>query len=121
MNKDVRFNLWYWLAALAGILFIQYLYSANQQVAPILYSEFEQYLREGRVAEVAISDNFIRGEFKQPLEGGERYFTTTRVDPVFANELQQYDVRFTGRIDRQSLPNVNGAEAPEPQPLADVG
>ncbi|WP_191060982.1 ATP-dependent zinc metalloprotease FtsH [Geminicoccus harenae] len=106
MNKDVRFNLWYWLAALAGILFIQYLYSTNQQVAPILYSEFEQYLREGRVAEVAISDNFIRGEFKQPLEGGERYFTTTRVDPDFANELQQYDVRFTGRIESNFLSDL---------------
>uniref|UniRef100_UPI00135747B8 ATP-dependent metallopeptidase FtsH/Yme1/Tma family protein n=1 Tax=Geminicoccus flavidas TaxID=2506407 RepID=UPI00135747B8 len=106
MNKDVKFNLWYWLAALAGILFIQYLYTTSQQVAPILYSEFEQYLREGKVAEVAISDNFIRGEFKEPLPSGHRYFTTTRVDPVFAGELQQHNVRFTGQIESNFLSDL---------------
>ncbi len=106
MPKGTQFNIWYWIAALLGILFIQYLYASAQSVAPVLYSDFEQYLRDGRVAEVAISDNFIRGELREPLPGGQTRFTTTRVDPDFAEQLQKYNVRFTGQIESTFLSDL---------------
>jgi cell division protease FtsH len=99
MKKQTTFHFWYWIAAFVGILIIQYLYTTAQTVAPVLYSDFEQYLRDGKVTEVAISDNFIQGKLKEPLPGGQTQFVTTRVDPAFANELQQYNVRFTGEIE----------------------
>jgi cell division protease FtsH len=106
MPQGTKFNVWYWIAAFLGILFIQYLYATAQSVAPVLYSDFEQYLRDGRVAEVAISDNFIRGELNEPLPGGQTRFTTTRVDPAFAEQLQKYNVRFTGQIESTFLSDL---------------
>jgi cell division protease FtsH len=106
MPKGAKFNAWYWIAAFIGILFIQYLFASSRAVAPILYSDFEQYLREGKVTEVAISDDFIRGELNQPLPGGQTQFTTTRVDPQFADELQKYNVRFTGQIESTFLTDL---------------
>jgi cell division protease FtsH len=103
MKKQTTFHFWYWIAAFVGILIIQYLYTTAQTVAPVLYSDFEQYLREGKVTEVAISDNFIQGKLRDPLPGGQTQFVTTRVDPAFAEQLQQYNVRFTGQIESTFL------------------
>ena len=92
MDKTKRFNAWYWVAAIIGILAIQYISSMAQQIAPIPYSQFQELLRSGRIAEIGISDRFIQGTLKESLPSGQTRFATTRVDPDFAQELQQYGV-----------------------------
>ncbi|HJQ60985.1 MAG TPA: ATP-dependent zinc metalloprotease FtsH [Vineibacter sp.] len=103
MNKQTRFNVWYWVAAIGGILVLQFFLAANQQIAQIPYSDFEKYLQEGKVAEVAVSDRFIQGELKDPLPSGQKRFATTRVEPDFAAQLQKHNVRFTGQIESTFL------------------
>jgi cell division protease FtsH len=97
--KDPRtFHVSYWIAAFFGLMFVQYLYASMQQVANIPYSQFEQLLRDGKVAEVGVSDRFIQGKLKEPVEG-KSIFLTTRVDPQIAEDLQKYNVRYTGQIE----------------------
>lgn len=60
INKKSQFNIWYWIAALFGLLLFQYVFTVTEQVVQIPYSQFETYLREGRIAEVAVSERFIR-------------------------------------------------------------
>src|SRR5687767_5408581 len=96
MDRRTRFNIWFWAAAFFMMMGFHSLYSAYTQVEPLPYSEFQRHLREGRVEEVAISDRDIRGELKQPLPTGERYFVTTRVDPEIAQDLDRYDVPYSG-------------------------
>ena len=102
MPKETRFHIGYWIIALLGLMLVQYVYTATQQVAPIPYSQFEQLLREGKVAEIGVSDRFIQGRFKEPLDG-KSVFVTTRVDPEFAQQLERYNVRYTGRIESTFL------------------
>jgi cell division protease FtsH len=102
MPKDARFHLWYWLAAFGALMLVQYVYVTTQQVANIPYSQFEQYLREGKVAEIGISDRFIQGRFKEPVDG-KGVFVTTRVDPEFARELEKYNVRYNGQVESTFL------------------
>jgi cell division protease FtsH len=98
-SKDPKtFHVSYWLIALLGLLLFQYLYASYSQVANLPYSQFEQYLRDGKVAELGVSDRFIQGKFKEPVDG-KSVFVTTRVDPEFSNELQKYNVRYTGQIE----------------------
>ena len=78
MDKAKRFNTWYWVAAILGILLVQYVVSMAQQIAPIPYSQFQELLRAGKVAEIGISDRFIQGTLKEPLPGGQTRFATTR-------------------------------------------
>src|SRR4051794_11983079 len=99
MDKKARFNLLYALAAIAGILLIQFAITTTQKIAPIPYSQFQQLLREGKVAEIGVSDRFIQGKLKEPLPDGKSQFATTRVDPEFAQDLQKYGVTFTGQIE----------------------
>src|SRR4051812_13292974 len=102
LPKDARFHVWYWLFAFFGLMLIQYVYVTTQQVANIPYSQFEQYLKEGKVAEIGISDRFIQGRFKEPIEG-KGAFVTTRVDPDFAQQLEKYSVRYNGQVESTFL------------------
>ncbi|QFU16902.1 ATP-dependent zinc metalloprotease FtsH [Microvirga thermotolerans] len=106
MTKQTRFNTWYWVAAFFGVLVIQYFLGAAQQIAPIPYSQFQELLRGGKVAEIGISDRFIQGRLKEPLPTGQTRFATTRVEPDFAKELEQYGVTYTGQIESTLLRDI---------------
>jgi cell division protease FtsH len=106
VNKGARFHLWYWIAAFVGIMILQYVYVTARQVATIPYSQFEQLLKDGKVAEIAVSDRFIQGVLREPLGDGKSRFVTTRIDPQFAEELQRYNVRYTGQIESTFLTDL---------------
>ncbi|MCJ8517452.1 cell division protease FtsH [Pseudorhizobium tarimense] len=104
--NNAKFNVWYWILAIFGVLIIQYLFAYSQQVTEIPYSQFQTYLRENKIAEVAVSDNYVQGTFKQALPGGETVFVSTRVDPALVDELQQSGAVYTGRIESNLLGNI---------------
>ncbi len=103
-----KFNVWYWIAALFGLLVVQYVVgTVVQPVATIPYSEFQQLLNEGKVAEVGVSDRFLEGTLKEPLPGGQTRFSTTRVEPPeLAELLSRHGVRFTGQIESNLVPTL---------------
>jgi cell division protease FtsH len=105
-TQSTQFNIWYWLAAILGILVIQYFFGTAGQIATIPYSEFQGLLQGGKVAEIGISDNFIQGKLKEPLPSGQTLFSTTRVDPGFAQELQPYGVKYTGQVESTFLRDI---------------
>jgi cell division protease FtsH len=98
MNKQTRFHIGYWLAAIFGVLILQYFYAVGQRIAPIPYSQFQQLLHDRKVSEIGVSDRYIEGKLKQPLKDGKSQFITTRVDPQFADELEKYGVTYTGEV-----------------------
>ncbi len=99
MKDRAQFHFNYWMIAILVFLGLQYLLSIQQQVATIPYSEFEQHLKDGRIDELAITDRRIEGRLKEPLAGGQRRFITNRVEPQLAEHLQQYPVRYTGKVE----------------------
>lgn len=103
MNNKMRFNVGYAIAAIFAVFVIQYFISAASQIAIIPYSEYQQLLKQGKVATVGISDRTVQGTLKEPLSGGQKQFVTTRVDQETAQELEKYNVRFTGQIESTFL------------------
>ncbi|WP_028712270.1 ATP-dependent zinc metalloprotease FtsH [Paracoccus sp. J55] len=102
MNPRTQFNIWYWVAAFLVLAAFQYVFTAANQVAQIPYSQFEAYLREGRISEVAVSDRFIQGRFIEPVDG-RPMFVTTRVESDLARQLQEHGVTVTGQIESTFL------------------
>jgi cell division protease FtsH len=96
MDKQTKFNIWYWIAVIFALMLIQSIFATSTQVAQIPYSQFETYLAEGKIAEVAVSDRFIQGTFKTP-QGGKPMFVTTRVEPDLAQQLQEHGVVVVAR------------------------
>jgi cell division protease FtsH len=99
MDKKIQYNLWYVLAAVFGILVLQTLWQQYQRVEPIPYSQFEAYLRDGKIDDIVITDQYIQGRIKDAPSGEPSEFVTTRVDPGFAAELQKYGVTYRAAAD----------------------
>jgi cell division protease FtsH len=106
MDKKVQINFWYVVAALVGILIVQSLYIQGTRPEPIPYSRFQALLDEGKVAEIAITQNHIRGTLKQAEADGLKQFVTTRVEPDLAEKLDKQKVTYTGVIESTLLRDV---------------
>ncbi|HEY5962032.1 MAG TPA: ATP-dependent metallopeptidase FtsH/Yme1/Tma family protein, partial [Polyangiaceae bacterium] len=64
MEKTSRFNVIYLFVALAGVLFVHDFWMGAKVVDSIAYSEFLTLVKDGKVKEIAITSNEIRGELK---------------------------------------------------------
>jgi cell division protease FtsH len=63
--------------------------------AVIPYSQFQQYLTGGKVKDVTISGNTIRGTLTEKLADGRTDFTTVQVPSDLAAQLAQHHVEFS--------------------------
>jgi cell division protease FtsH len=99
MEPDVRkrqIMIWYTVAAVIGVLLVQYFWTSYAQIEIIPYSTFERLLSEGKVAEVTVGAESIEGVLKEALPSGRRAFYTLRVDPRLAEKLSAHDVLVKG-------------------------
>jgi cell division protease FtsH len=100
MDKKTHFNAWYIVIAVIGMLVAQAIFQQAQQTEPLPYSQFREYLEEGKIDDLLITETRITGKIEQPAEGEPSNFVTTRVDPAFAQELEKYGVEFRGGSDQ---------------------
>ncbi len=106
MDKKTQINFWYVIAAVFGILFLQNLYIQSTKLTPIPYSRFQALLNQGKVAEISITQSYIRGSLKEAQPDGVRDFVTTRVEPELAETLDKHGVIYTGTIESTWLRDV---------------
>jgi cell division protease FtsH len=103
MKKETQYHTWYWVAAFAALMIIQTIFASYTQVETIPYSQFENDLKTGKIAEVRVSGNYIQGKYKEKDKTGYSDFITTRVDQQTAQELDKYGVTFAGAIESTFL------------------
>jgi cell division protease FtsH len=106
MDKKANFNAWYLMIAVLALVTIQGLWQQAQRTEYLPYSEFETYLKDGKIDNLTITETRIIGELKGAQEGQPNSFVTTRVDPSFAQQLQQYGVEFRGGTDSNFFSNL---------------
>ena len=94
--KRPVFDIWYVLMAVVIIFAIQDMISSRQHIQTIAYSEFEQALSQGRIAEVTIGADRLTGAYRNPPKGTPEHFTTIRVEPGVADRLKAAGVKFSG-------------------------
>ena len=103
MQKQTGWNLGYWLIALALFLMLQSWWQVSRTVESVPYSEFEQALKDGRVADVLVSDKTLTGKLRAPDAKGKTVIVATRVEPDLAARLSQYDVSYMRVIESTFL------------------
>ena len=100
MKNQHKFSLGYFLAALALMLVLQFLFAP--QASQISYGQFKKYLYEDKIARVLISDTLIRGTLKPEAvdKGATTNFTVVPVsDPNLVKELEARGVDFRGQYE----------------------
>jgi len=101
MNKKVSFSIWYVFLAIWAFLLIQSFFAAINKVEEIPYSEFKALVAAGKVAEVSITSQTVRGMLKPDRDAKDaKPFQTVRVeDPNLTSELTEQKVKITGVIE----------------------
>jgi cell division protease FtsH len=85
-------------AVLAFLLFILFRawMTSSPQIDEIPYSQFQQLLNDGKIAEITVDTNTIHGTLKDALQDGQRDFSTARIDPALVDKLSGKGVIFKG-------------------------
>jgi len=108
MEKEHKFSIAYVLIAIWVVLILHNIIVSFFSVERLPYSAFVKALEEGRVMEVAITQDRIQGKLRDTKDGQpvEKAFTTVRVDPELSTLLEKYHVTFTGVIESNFLRNL---------------
>ena len=106
LRERPRFHFTYLALAVLGVLLIHDLWVGMSAVDHLPYSEFQEKLENGKIAEVVIQGDSIRGTFKEPNADGKTQFVTNRVDANLAEELTKSGVVFSSRPPNTILPTL---------------
>jgi cell division protease FtsH len=108
MEKQHKFSIWYVLIAVWVVLILHNMIVQMFAIEHVPYSEFVKALQEGRVTEVAVTQDRLQGKMKVAENGQEveKAFTTVRVDPELSELLEKYHVTFKGVIESNFLKNL---------------
>ncbi|MEX2240490.1 MAG: ATP-dependent zinc metalloprotease FtsH [Burkholderiales bacterium] len=102
METRTRFNVAYLVFALVALMLVQRWWQEAQSIDVVPYSEFEQMLAEGRIAEITVGERHIVGKLKQP-EGRKTTVAANRVEPELAARLEKYGVPYTRQVESTVL------------------
>src|SRR5262245_49135388 len=94
MERKTQFNVGYLLFALFAVVFVQQWWQRAQTIEVVPYSEFEQLLKQNKIAEVTVSDQRITGKLKEP-SNGKSIAVANLVPPEIAERLDKYGVKYT--------------------------
>jgi cell division protease FtsH len=86
--------------------------------AEIPYSQFQQLLDAGKVKQVTVSGNMIRGTLKEKLPDGNTNFSTVQVPADLAGSLAKHGVQYSGAASNDTLSTLLSWVVP---PLLFVG
>jgi cell division protease FtsH len=106
MDKRTKFNIWYVVLAVMGVIVIHEMVMNATRIVEIPYSEFQAYMKAGQVEEIRIGQTHIQGVLRDPENGQPSRFVTVRVAPDLAQTLSEYNVRFAGQIESTFLRDV---------------
>ncbi|MEX2367262.1 MAG: ATP-dependent zinc metalloprotease FtsH, partial [Pseudohongiellaceae bacterium] len=111
MEKKHQLNFGYILIAIWLVLLFQLYFGPASRQADITYSQFEQYLDNGRIQRVAIDEQYIRGDFTEQIDG-KTGFITPRMEIDLADKLADYNVEYTGVVTNNFITNLMSWFAP---------
>jgi cell division protease FtsH len=99
VEKRTQINIWYFILALLAVVWIRDIWVENREVEQISYNEFQKALDDGRIQEVEVLPDTIRGTYKDASGQGAKQFSTPRVDLDLAAMLEQHNVVFKGVVE----------------------
>jgi cell division protease FtsH len=101
--------VWYVLGFLLLLALAQAFFFQLQSGETISYSDFKSLVRDGKVQEVTISEDRIRGALKTEGSARPKTFSAVRVeDPKLPEELETRGVKYTGEIASRWITEVLG-------------
>lgn len=111
-RPQLHWNVGYWVVAGLLLLWLQGLWQSSRSVEAVPYSQFEQALADGLVADVRIGDTTITGRLKDPGANGKTTIVAIRVEPDLAGRLEKHGVPYTRVVESTLLRDLFSWLAP---------
>ncbi|HUI58980.1 MAG TPA: ATP-dependent metallopeptidase FtsH/Yme1/Tma family protein, partial [Steroidobacteraceae bacterium] len=106
MERKNVVHLWYWALAAMAVLWLHSAWTDYRTIEPLPYSEFQKLLKDGEIKSLVVGDKVIEGQLNKALADGRSRFVTTRVEPELANQLDQYNVKYTRVVENTLLRDI---------------
>jgi cell division protease FtsH len=104
-----RSAMWYVLGFILLFAIAQAIFFSAQTGETILYSEFKALVRENRIQELTLSEDYIRGTLRGEGSGPARPFSVVRVeDPKLVEELEARGIRYDGEVSSRWMGEMLG-------------
>jgi cell division protease FtsH len=104
-KKTWNFTFLYFVIALVAIIVINS-YISGPEVKTISYSQFKQDLASGRVSDITIANDTIRGKLLQDDKKSTDFMTARVDDPDLVKDLQKSSVQFSGQYENKLLKGI---------------
>ncbi|WP_036295697.1 ATP-dependent zinc metalloprotease FtsH [Methylosinus sp. PW1] len=98
-DKPWSFHLAYFLLALIGVLILQQMWTVYRQTEVVPYSEFQNLLRDSKIASVEVGADMMRATLEEPMKDGRKQIVAVRVPTDIAAELQAANVKYSGIVE----------------------
>jgi cell division protease FtsH len=101
-GRPVKFSIWWVIIGLLAF-FIFMNFMGKKPIATIAYSDFKQWLAEGRIKKVSVQQEKIAGEAQSPTDSTKIVpFETIRVeDADLVKEMQAKGIKFEGKLESE--------------------
>ena len=102
---------WYVLGVVLVLSLAQAFFYSVQSKDAVSYSEFKTLVREGKIREVVVADDRLRGVYKAAPQSGtaSRGVTAVRIeDPKLIEDLEKAGVKYTGEVASRWIGEVLG-------------
>ncbi len=110
MEKRTKFSIWYYITIFLIILFLESLFFSSPSIKEISYKKFRDYLAQGKIESVVITQNKIFGRLKAPSDTSKTSKKTkatsknlkipTKHTPWHLN-LEKYEKEYREQLARQ--------------------
>jgi cell division protease FtsH len=101
--------MWYVLGLMLLAAIAQAVFFSTRTSDTIPYSEFKTLVRDGKVQEVVVTDDYVRGAVRTDGSAEPRRFSSVRVeDPTLVEELEKQGVRYTAEVTSRWIGEVLG-------------
>ncbi len=100
-QRKVHFSIWYFIAALLVIMWLQ-TFVSEQQTNRVTYSEFKEMIKAGKVESVVIGSDKVTATLKDSKEPNRSVVSALRVDdPDLVKELEAQGIKYSGASDNK--------------------
>ncbi len=101
-QRKVHFSIWYFIAALLVIMWLQ-TFITGQQSNRVSYSEFKAMIKSGKLENVVIGADKVTATLKDSKEPDKSVSAFRVDDPDLVKELEAQGVTFSGTTDNKWL------------------
>ncbi|MEO8522963.1 MAG: ATP-dependent metallopeptidase FtsH/Yme1/Tma family protein, partial [Acidobacteriota bacterium] len=100
--------MWYVLGLLLLLGLGQAVFFSVQSAKTVPYSTFKEWVRDGKVQDVEVAEDRVRGRLKGDTAKADSFSTVRIEDPKLLEDLEKGGVKYTGELQNRWIAEVIG-------------